>query len=150
MSLKQKISGDLKEAIKSKNEMRRDTLRMLNSAIKNVEIEKKKKEQGLSDEETREVVARAIKQRKDSIAQYEAGGRKDLSDKEKQEMEILSGYLPKQMDEDEIKSAVKKIIFQAKASSAADMGRVMGIVMRELKGKADGQLVRKIVEAELK
>jgi len=150
MSLKQKISDDLKSAMKSGDTLKRDTLRFLDSAIKNVEIEKKKKEEGLNDEEIQEVIARSVKQRKDSITQYEAGGRADLAEKEKKEMEILMAYMPAQMSEEEVKEAVKKVIAETGASSKSEMGKVMGAAMAKLKGKADGNLVKKIVEEELK
>jgi len=148
--LKQKILDEMKQAMKSGNTQKRDTLRMLDSMIKNVEIEKMKKETGLADEEIIEVVAKGIKQRKDSVFQYEAGGRMDLAEKEKKEIEILSEYMPEQMGEEEIKLAVKEIISQTGATSKAEMGKVMGIAMGKLKGKADGNLVKKIVGEELK
>jgi uncharacterized protein YqeY len=150
MSLKQKISEDLKAAMKSGDTLKRDTLRFLDSAIKNAEIEKKKREEGLNDEEIQEVIARSVKQRRDSIAQYEAGGRADLAEKEKKEMEILMAYMPTQMSEEEVKEEVKKVIAETGATSKSEMGKAMGAAMTKLKGKADGNLVKKIVEEELK
>jgi len=129
--------------------VKRDTLRMLDSMIKNSEIEKKKREDGLSDEEIIEVAFRAIKQRRDSISQYEAGGRKDLAEKEKKEIEILSAYLPEQMSEEAVRAEVKKIISDLGVSTKSETGKVMGAAMARLKGKADGNLVKKIVEEEL-
>lgn len=149
MNLKEKIHNDLKEAMKAGDVLRRDTLRMLDSAIKNAEIEKMKKETGLADEEVVEVAARAVKQRKDSIEQYEKGGRADLAEKEKQELEILLAYLPEQMGEDKIREVVKGVIAETGASSKADMGKVMGAAMGKLKGQADGNVVKKIVEEAL-
>lgn len=145
MTLKEKISSDLKEAMKSGQTGRRDVLRMLDSAIKNVEIEKGKRETGLSDEEVLEVISRSVKQRNDSIRQFEEGGRGDLAEKEKEEMEILMPYLPAQLSEDEIKKVVVEIISQG----GSDIGKVMGQAMGKLKGKADGNLVRKIVQDQL-
>jgi len=150
MSLKQKISEDLKAAMKSGDTLKRDTLRFLDSAIKNADIEKKKREEGLNDEEIQEVIARSVKQRRDSIAQYEAGGRADLAEKEKKEMEILMAYMPTQMSEEEVKEEVKKVIAETGATSKSEMGKAMGAAMTKLKGKADGNLVKKIVEEELK
>jgi uncharacterized protein len=147
--LKKKIFEDLKLAMKEGNSFRRDTLRMVDSMIKNVEIEKKKKEEGLTDSEILEVIARAVKQRKDAASQYDAGGRADLAEKEKKEVEILSGYMPEQLSEDEIKKIVKAVIQEIGASSASNTGKVMGLAMVKLKGLADGQLVKKIVEEEL-
>lgn len=150
MSLKEKISSDLKEAMKAGDSVRRDALRMLESAIKNSEIEKKKKDEGLSDQEVVEVVSRGIKQRRDSIEQYEKGGRIELADKERKEIEFLMAYVPEQIGEDKIREVVKEIIAQSGASSGEDMGKVMGQSMGKLKGQADGNLVKKIVEEELK
>lgn len=148
--LKQKITEDLKNAMKAGDAQKRDTLRMLDSMVKNTEIEKKKREEGLTDEEIQEVIARAIKQRKDSVAQFETGGRPELAEKEKAEIEILSGYMPEQMSEDEVRAAISEVIAQTGASSKADTGKVMGAAMGRLKGKADGNLVKKIVEELLK
>ncbi|HEX8974391.1 MAG TPA: GatB/YqeY domain-containing protein [Patescibacteria group bacterium] len=149
MTLKEKITSDLKDAMKAGDVKKRDTLRLLDSAIKNAEIEKKKRETGLNDEEVLEVVSRAVKQRQDSIRQFEEGGRPELAEKEKEELEIIRAYMPEQLGEDEIRSVVKEIIAQSGAT-AADMGRLMGMVMGKLKGKADGNAVRKIVQEELK
>jgi len=150
MSTKQKILDDLKSAMKAGETEKRDVLRMLDSMIKNTEIEKKKREVGLTDEEIIEVVGRAVKQRKDSIAQYESGGRPELAEKEKKEIEILMAYMPEQMGEDEVRQIVKEVISETGAAGAASVGKVMGPAMAKLKGKADGTLVKKIVEEELK
>lgn len=147
--LKQKILDDLKNAMKAGDISKRDTLRMLDSMIKNVEIEKMKREAGLADEEIQEVIARGIKQRRDSVAQFEAGGRPELAEKEKKEIEILMNYMPAQMSEEEVRTSIKEMITQTGASSKADIGKVMGAAMGKLKGKADGNLVKKIVEEEL-
>ncbi len=149
MSLKQTIAEDMKAAMKEGNVLKRDTLRMLDSMIKNTEIEKMKKETGLTDEEVIEVVTRAVKQRKDSISQFEAGGRPELAEKEKNEIEILSAYMPAQLGEAEVRKVVKEVILAAGAASKADMGKVMGQVMSRLKGQTDGNVVKKIVEEEL-
>jgi hypothetical protein len=150
MSLKEQIISELKESLKSGDSLKRDTLRFLSSAIKNVEIEKKKKEEGLDDQETLEVIKRAIKQRKDSIEQYEKGGRGDLAEKEKKELEILSVYLPAQMNEKKIREEIKKVISDSGANSQKDFGKVMGMAMKKLNGQAEGDLVKKIVQEELK
>lgn len=149
MNLKEKISDDLIMAMKSGDTIKRDTLRMIDSMIKNTEIEKMKKEEGLNDAEVQEVMSRAVKQRRDSVEQYEKGGRQDLADKEKKEIGIISSYLPEQLGEDKIREIIKEVIVQAGATSKADMGRVMGQVMGKLKGQADGNVVKKIVEEEL-
>jgi len=150
MPLKQQIITDLKSAMKEGDTMRRDTLRMVDSMIKNSEIEKKKREEGLSDGEVQEVISRAIKQRKDAATQYESGGRMELARKEKKEAEILLAYMPSQLSEEEIRAKVKEIIAKTGAETKAEIGKVMGAAMGKLKGQADGQLVKKIVEEELK
>jgi uncharacterized protein YqeY len=150
MSLKQQILSDLKKAMKSGDSFKRDVLRFLDSAVKNDEIEKKKKEEGLNNEEIIELISRSIKQHKDSISQYEKGGRKDLADKEKKELEILSAYMPEQLSEDKIREIVKSAIKETQATTSADMGKVMGAAMKQMKGATDGNAVRKIVEEELK
>ena len=150
MSLKQKIIDDLKNAMKAGETAKRDTLRMLDSMIKNTEIEKKKREEGLSDEEVQEVIARAIKQRKDSATQYVSGGREDLAQKENTEIEILSVYMPAQLSDEEARTEVLKIIAEVGAVSKSEIGKVMGKAMTVLKGKVDGNLVKKIAEEELK
>jgi len=150
MNLKEKIISDIREAMKSGDTVKRDTLRFLDSAIKNFEIEKKKQEIGLSDEEILEVIGRSVKQRQDSIRQFNEGGRTDLVAKEQAELDILVPYLPEQLSEDEIRKVVKEIISTSGEVSASDMGKIMGQAMGKLKGKADGNIVRKIVGEELK
>lgn len=148
-SLKQKITADLLVAMKAGDNLKRDVLRMLDAMIKNTEIEKLKKEAGLSDPEVQEVIGRAVKQRKDAAAQYAAGQRLELAEKENKEIEILLEYLPKQMSAEEVRKIVEEIIAQVGAASKADIGKVMGPVMGKLKGLADGNLVKKIVEEKL-
>lgn len=150
MSLKKQIFEDLKSSMKSGDTAKRDTLRMLDSMIKNTEIEKMKKEEGLSDAETQDVIARAVKQRKDAAAQYEAGGRPELAEKENQEIEILMQYMPEQMSEDKVREVVKGVIAETGAATKADIGKVMGQAMGRLKGQADGNEVKRIAEELLK
>ncbi len=146
MSIKKNIQADLKDAMKSGNTEKRDVLRMLDSMIKNVEIEKKKREDGLNDKESLEVIGKAVKQRKDSIQQYTDGGRKDLAEKEQSELDILVEYLPEQMSEEELSNIVKEVIEQTGAKDKGDLGKVMGMIMGKVKGKADGNMVREAVE----
>lgn len=146
--INEKIKADLKEAMKARDIEKRDVLRMIDSMIKNVEIEKGKRETGLSDEEIIEVMMRAVKQRKDSVSQFIAGGRPELADKEQIEIDILAAYLPEQLSEEEIAKTVSEVILELGATSKSDMGKVMGAVMGKLKGKADGNLVREIVASE--
>lgn len=147
-TIKDKIREELKAAMKSGDAEKRDVLRMVDSMIKNVEIEKGKRESGLSDEEIIEVLVRAVKQRKDSATQYIDGGRPELAEKEQKEIEIISVYLPEQLSEEEILKIVKEVIVSSGATGANDMGKVMGQIMAQVKGKADGNLVREIVAKE--
>ncbi len=146
MTLKEKISADLKEAMKAGEAKKRDTLRLLDSAIKNMEIEKQKRETGLSDEEVLEVISRAVKQRQDSIRQFEEGGRADLAENEKEELVILMPYLPEQLSEAEITEIAKAVIAETGANNVGDLGKVMGQIMGKVKGKADGNVVREIAK----
>lgn len=150
MPLKDIIYADMKAAMKEGNAIKRDTLRMLDSMIKNTEIEKLKKEEGLSDEEVLAVIARAVKQRRDSVEQYKVGGRVDLAEKESKEIEILAAYMPAQLGEDKVREIVQAVIAETGAASTADMGKVMGQAMNRLKGQVDGNVVKKMVEEELK
>jgi uncharacterized protein YqeY len=147
--LKKQILEDLKTAMKVGDTAKRDTLRMLDSMVKNVEIEKQKRETGLTDEEVLEVIGKAVKQRRDASAQYLAGGRADLVEKENQEIEILMAYMPAQLDEAVVRETVKAVIAQTGATGMADIGKVMGQAMGKLKGQADGNLVKKLAEEEL-
>lgn len=140
------IESDLKDAIKSKNELLSSTLRMLKSDIM---YEKTKGTEDLTDEKIIEVLTRSVKRRKEAITEYEKAGRNDLADKEKKELEIIMKYLPQQMSESEIASYIDKIITSMGTITKKDIGKVMGQVMKDLKGKADGQLVKQIVQNKL-
>ena len=146
--LLQKIENDLKKALKEKNQIKFSLLRMLISDIHNEEIAKKKKGE-LTDEEVQEVIQRSVKRHRDSIEAFLKGGREDLVKKEKEEMEILIRYLPKQLTKEEIEKIVKEAIKKVKAVSMADLGKVMGIVMSQVKGKAEGKMVNEIVKKQL-
>lgn len=149
MSLKEKIISDLKDAMRSGDAVRRDTLRLLDSAVKNLEIEKKKRETGLDDEEVMEVITRAVKQRQDSIRQFSEGGRADLVEKEKIELDILMPYLPVQLSEEAVAAIVGDVIAQTGATGVNDLGKVMGQAMSRMKGEADGNVVREIAKKML-
>ena len=158
MSLKEKIQSDIKEAMKTRENEKVGVLRMLQSEIKNAEIAKRTKlsksngaddieqKSQLSDEEIIEVISRETKKRKDAIELYEKGGRKELAEKEKKEAEILSAYMPEQMSEEEIKKLVETTIKETGASNIKEMGKVMGALKLEIKGKADGAMVSRIVK----
>ena len=132
--------------MKSKNELLSSTLRMMKSDIL---YEKTKSTQELTDEKIIEVLTRSAKRRKEAIAEYEKAGRDDLARKEKQELEIIMQYLPQQMSADEIASHVDAVIASMGTITNKDTGKVMGQVMKDLKGKADGQVVKQIVAQKL-
>ncbi|HCA66673.1 MAG: GatB/YqeY domain-containing protein [Parcubacteria group bacterium GW2011_GWC2_44_17] len=145
MSLKLTIQDQLKTSLKTKDATRVLVLRMLISAIKNEEIAQVKREEGLSDEEITAVIARQIKQRKDSIEQFIKGERMDLAEKEQKELSILQTFMPEQMSDEKIRSIAREII----AGGKSGFGAVMSAVMQQVKGKTDGGVVKKIVEETL-
>jgi len=163
MTLKEKINQDFKEAFKAKEELKVSVLRMLNSAIKNKEMDKRTKlvkagtsdeailvkESQLLDEETLEAIGTEAKRRKDSIKQFQDGNRPEMAAQEEAELKILSAYLPKQMGEEEIRKIVQESIKESGATGAQEIGKVMKALMPRVKGKADGNLVNKIVKEEL-
>lgn len=150
MTIQEQIVSDIKEAMKAKEKDRLQVLRSLKAKLMEKEIsERKDGEAKLSDEQAIEVLMKAAKQRKESIEQFEEGGRDDLAENEKAELEIIEAYLPDMMDEEGVRKVVKEKIEALGASGMQDMGKVMGPLMGQLKGKADGSLVSKIVKEEL-
>jgi uncharacterized protein YqeY len=150
MSLKNKILDDLKSAMKAKEADKLTVLRSLKAKLLEKEIsERKGGEASLNDEQVVEVLMKAAKQRKESIDQFEDGGRDDLVKKEKFELKIIENYLPEMMDEDEIREEVLAQIDKMGATGMSDMGNVMGALMGRLKGKAEGATISKIVKDEL-
>ncbi len=148
MNLETQIMGEMKDAMRAKNEAALRTLR----AIK-AEIIKAKTEPGAGGEidqaTEQKFLQKMVKQRKDSLEIFEQQGRADLAVKEKEELEIIQRFLPKQMTEEEIIAEVKNIITASGASSAADMGKVMGLATKQLAGKADGKIISGIVKSLL-
>jgi uncharacterized protein len=149
MGLYETIGTHLKEAMKSGDNMKRDTLRLLQSAVKNAAIEKRKSPTEFSDEEMQDVVRRLVKQHKDSIEQYRAGNRSDLVEKEEAELNVLSAYLPQAMAEEELRSLVEAALKESGITAKSQMGQAMGIVMKKAAGRADGNDVRRIAEGLL-
>ncbi len=135
----------MKEAMRSGDSFRRDTLRFLESALKNAALEKRTSLSELSDEDVFVVLRRSVKQREDSARQYRAGNRDELAEKEEQEKSILAAYLPVAPDESVIQEAIEKAIAETGATSRKDMGKVMGLVMKSLVN-ASGNDVRRITE----
>ena len=151
MLVMDQIDELFKKSMSEKDEVSLSVARLLKSAIKNAEIEKKSE---LSDDEVMAVLTKQAKQRRDSIEQYEKGGRPELAEKERAELVIIEKFLPEKMDEGKIREIVKKKVAEhegdpSTGSGQVDFGRVMGAVMGELKGKADGGTVQKIVKEEL-
>lgn len=146
---KKELQEALKQAMLARDEVKKSTLRMLISAIGYYEIQKGGAGYEATEEDVLAVIQKEAKQRKDSIAQYNDGGRPELAAKEEKELHLLQAYLPSQMSEGDIRILVKEAITQTGATTAADMGKVMGALMPKVKGKADGGLVNKIVREQL-
>lgn len=146
MSLNEKLTNDLKEAMFAKEELRVSTIRFLMADMKNLKIEKQRE---LEDEDIVTLLERQVKRHRESIEAFEKGNRAEMADKEKKELEILQTYLPEQMSKEEISSEVEKAIAATNASSITEMGRVMGVLSAKLKGKADMGLVSNLVREKL-
>lgn len=146
---KQALRDELKNSMLAKNEIKTSVLRMLLSAINYYEIQKGGAGYEATDEDVLSVIQKEVKQHNDSIEQFKNAGRQDLVDKETKELEILKKYLPEQMSEEEIKKIVFETIAEIKPSGMQDIGKIMGALMSKVKGKADGNLVSKIVRESL-
>ncbi len=144
MSLKDKLAEDLKSSMKNKDAVRKNTVQLVRTAILQVEKDKKVT---LDDEDILELIAKQLKQRKDSLPEYEKSGREDLISQLKQEMEVLMEYLPKQLTPDELRPIVEKAIAEIGVSSMKDMGKVMETVMPQVKGRADGKAISDIAKS---
>ena len=146
MSLKERITDDMKAAMRAKEAERLGTIRMLLAAMKQKEVDERVE---LDDTMVVAIVDKLIKQRKDAAQQYEAGARQDLADKEKSEIVVLEAYLPKRLSAEETTAAVKAIVVELGASGPGDMGKVMGVVKQRLAGQADMGQVSAAVKAAL-
>jgi len=147
-SLLSRLEGDMKAAMKAREEVRLSTLRMIIAAVRNVEIEKKTKT--LDDADVVKILQKSFKQHKESIAQFEKGNRPDLVAKEAAELKILEAYLPKQVGEEELIRVVKEVLAETGAVSKSDTGKVMKAVMAKVQGQADGKAISAIVSNLLK
>jgi uncharacterized protein YqeY len=148
MSLKQKLQSDLNEAIKSRNTVSAETIRMILAAITNEEVAGKEKKE-LSDAEVITVLTREAKKRREAAEAFENGGRADRAAAERAEGEVIAGYLPEQLSEDDIKKLIAETIAAVGASGPSDMGKVMGGLKAKVAGKADGALVSSLVKEAL-
>ncbi|HEY4708076.1 MAG TPA: GatB/YqeY domain-containing protein [Thermodesulfobacteriota bacterium] len=146
MSLREQVTKDMATALKAGEKDKLSTLRMLLSAVKYKEVDAKHQ---LSDEEVIAVISTLLKQRQDSVEQFRKGGREDLVEKESKEIEFLRAYLPPQLSEEEVRDIIKKAAAETGAAGQKDMGKLMKVVMPQVKGKADGKLVNDIVKEVL-
>lgn len=150
MSLKDRIGEDIKSAMKAKDKIRLETVRSIKKVILEKEVALRPKGQDiLTEEQEIELLSQQAKQRRDSIEQYRNGGREDLAEKEAQELAIIETYLPKQLSDEEVNSVLDEIITSVGATSAKDLGKVMGVAMKQLKGKADGKKIQAMVKEKL-
>lgn len=138
MTLKERLMDDLKSAMRNKEKRRKDTITMLRAAIKQREVDERIE---LADDEILALVGKQVKQKRESIKDFQKAERVDLVEQAQEEIEILMAYLPEQLTEEEIDALVQEAIDQTGATSMRDMGRIMGIVMPKVKGKADGSLI---------
>ena len=146
MGLEERLVEEMKQAMKSNDKLRLSTIRMIRSAIKNKEIEQRKK---LDDEDILRVIQGMMRKSEESVEQFQIGGRMDLVEKEKKEIEILKSYLPQSLSKEEILKIIDQSIEESQASSLRDLGKVMKSVMPKLAGKADGKLINQLVKERL-
>ncbi len=141
-NLKQKLSDDLKQAMRSGDTVKRSAIRMLMAAIKNAEIARQTK---LEDGDILGVIGKEVRQHRESIEAFKQGNRQDLVDKEEAELAILQGYLPQQMNREEVVEAARRVIAEVGAEGPGDKGKVMPVIMAQLKGRADGREINEVV-----
>lgn len=138
MTLKEKLMDDLKSAMRNKEKRRKDTITLLRAAVKQREVDER---QEMADDEILALIGKQVKQKRESIKDFQKAERVDLVEQAEEEIEILLAYLPEQLTEEEIDELVREAIAQTGASSMKDMGRIMGVVMPKVKGRADGSLI---------
>ncbi len=143
MSLKDKIKNDIKEAMRSKDTVRRDTLRNLHAAIKQIEVDERRE---LSDADVEAILMKYLKQREDALSQFRDAGREDLVAKEEAEIALVKSYLPEPMDDEELEATLKQIIEEVGAQSMKDMGKVMGRAKAVIGSRADGGRISQTVK----
>ena len=146
MNLRETINQDVKTAMKAKETKKRDALRLLTSAFKQIEVDERKE---LSDDDVIKIIQKEVKKRNDSATQYRDAGRDDLLEIELTEIAFYNVYLPAQLTDDELSSAVKEVIAKVGATTMKDMGKVMGMASKELAGKADGKRINECVKSLL-
>ncbi|WP_017728406.1 GatB/YqeY domain-containing protein [Halalkalibacterium ligniniphilum] len=146
MSLLDRLNEDMKKAMKDKDKQKLSVIRMVKSSLQNEQI---KLGHELSEDEALTVLNRELKQRKDSLHEFEKANREDLASKIRDELTVLEDYMPEQLSEEELSAVIKETITEVGAASKADMGKVMGAIMPKVKGKADGGLVNRLVQQHL-
>jgi uncharacterized protein YqeY len=146
MSLEERLVEEMKQAMKSNDKLRLSTIRMIRSALKNKEIELRKK---LEDDDVVKVMQVMVRKGEESVEQFQAGGRADLVEKENKEIEILKSFLPQPLSQEEILKIIDQSIQETQASSPKDIGKVMKSVMPKIGGKADGKLINQLVKERL-
>ncbi len=146
MQLRERLTEEMKEAMKARDELRLSTIRLVKSAVRNREIELKRE---LDDSGIREVVATLVKQRRESITLYRQGGRDDLAKKEERELSVLLGFLPPQLSRAELEELVAKVIMECGATGSKEMGKVMKALTPLVSGRADGKIVAEVVREKL-
>jgi len=143
MGLKERIKQDLKDAMRAKNIAKRDTLRNITAAIKQIEVDERRE---LSDSDIEQILMKYAKQREDAKEQFAKGGRDDLVAKEEAELEIIKAYLPEPLSKEELEATLKEIIAEVGASSMRDMGKVMGVAKERIGSRADGAKISQVVK----
>ncbi len=138
MSLKEQINNDIKTAMKEKEVVKRDALRLLSSAMKQIEVDERKE---LSDDDIIKIIQKQVKQRNDSMTQYKEAGRDDLYEVEAAEAAIFETYLPKQLNDEELETAIRSIIAEVGAASLKDIGKIMGAASKSIGALADGKRI---------
>lgn len=143
MNLKEQIKNDIKEAMRAKDTAKRDTLRNIHAAIKQIEVDERKE---LSDTDVEKILMKYAKQREDAIVQFKEAGRDDLVAKDEAELELVRSYLPEPLSDEELESILKKIVANTGANSMKDMGKVMDTAKKEIGSRADGGRINQIVK----
>ena len=143
MSLKDRLNEDLKQAMRDKEVVKRDSIRAINTMIKQIEVDERRV---LDDAEVIKLVQRGIKQREEAISQYRAASRDDLVQKEQEQVDVFMLYLPKQLSDEELENGMKEIISEVGATSLKDMGKVMGVASKKFAGVADGKRINEMVK----
>ena len=143
MSLKEKLNEDLKQAMRDKEVVKRNSIRAINTMIKQIEVDERRV---LDDAEVIKLVQRGIKQREEAISQYSAASRTDLVEKEQSQIDVFMIYLPKQLNNEELEAGMRDVIQEVKAESIKDMGKVMGAASKKFAGVADGKRINEMVK----